>query len=160
SQGTGGELRVGAFAAAAANLVAPALARVHAAHPDIRIALSVLEPEACHAALVCGDLDLTVTYTTDDPGEPVPTGILRLHLCDDPLMAALPAAHPLAREATVDLGSGALALIDTAQSDDPTVLALVAAGLGGALLPRVALLDLPPGVVARPLRHSASPRQL
>lgn len=160
SHGTGGELRVGAFAAAAASLVPPALARLHAAHPGIRIDLRVLEPKESHAALLRGDLDLAVTYAAGDDHDTVPAGILRLHLCEDPLLAALPAAHPLAREDAVDVGHDALALVDTAQADARTALALVAAGLGAAVLPRVALLDPPPGVVVRPLLRPQPPRQL
>lgn len=84
SEGTGGELRVGAFGAAASSLVAPALAHVHAVHPDVRIALRVLEPAACHAALLRGELDLAVTFGAGDDRDGVPAGILRLLLAEDP----------------------------------------------------------------------------
>ncbi len=84
AEGTGGELRVGAFAPAAWSLVAPALAHVHAVHPDVRISLRVLEPAECHTALVRGELELAVTFGTGDDRDAVPGGIHRLHLAADP----------------------------------------------------------------------------
>ncbi|HET8926974.1 MAG TPA: LysR family transcriptional regulator [Microbacterium sp.] len=89
--GTGGQLRVGAFAEAAASFVPTALARVHAVHPEVRITLRVLGPDASHLALLCGELDLAVTfYRADDP-HPVPEGIVRLHL--GPLPHPAPSRH-------------------------------------------------------------------
>lgn len=159
SEGTGGALRVGAFAAAAASIVPRSLGHVHAVHPDVELVLRVLPPAQCHAALLRGELDLAVTFGAGDRHDTVPAGILRLHLTADPVMAALPAAHPLAREEAVD-GGELRDRVEAPDGDDAAALSLVRSGLGVALLRRIALLDPPPGVVVRPLRDPEPPRHL
>jgi DNA-binding transcriptional LysR family regulator len=89
--GTGGELRVGAFPAAASSFVPTALARVHAAHPAIRITLRLLEPDESHLALVRGEVDLAVTFYRSGDPRPVPEGIVRMHL--GPLPDPAPPRH-------------------------------------------------------------------
>jgi len=101
----------------------------------------------------------------------------RLPLRVDPLDAVLPAAHPLAGEAAVELTALAsepfVGPPDDTSCHDVTVngcasagfmpafahrsldyyamMALVAAGLGVALVPRLGQAVVPPGVVVRPL---------
>ncbi|MFI6153445.1 LysR substrate-binding domain-containing protein [Kitasatospora sp. NPDC051170] len=102
-------------------------------------------------------------------------------LLDDPLVGLLPASHPLAgREGPVELaelageqwiagcpqcrghlvelcaGAGFEPRIDFATDDYPAVVGLVAAGLGVAVLPRLALQSVrPDGVSTVPVRTAS-----
>jgi len=101
--GSAGTVRLGAFASAASALVAPALGRFGASHPRVRVALVQLETAAAHEALLDGRLDLAVTFDYDLAPQEPPDGVERVPLGDDPVLAALPAGHPLAGEETLEL---------------------------------------------------------
>jgi len=183
ADGTGGEVRLGAFISAAASIVPPALARLRATHPAVHITLRELEQRETHALLFRGEIDLAITFDYEHAPGPVPTGLTQEHLMDDPIMVVLPVGHPLAGTDGVtpadlpsdawintavdardlaafegDRGSGHR--LDFDGMDFRTALNLVAAGLGVALLPRLLLSDAPPGVVALPMRQSTLVRRL
>lgn len=93
--GTVGRIRLGAFASAANRVVPTALAALQTAYPDVQVSLAQLEPEASHSRMDRGDLDLALTYDYDfiRCRRPAPSGTLVVR---DPVVAVLPAGHPLA----------------------------------------------------------------
>jgi DNA-binding transcriptional LysR family regulator len=181
-EGRAGTVRIAAFASAASALAAPALARLARSHPGVGATLVQAEPAEAHAGLVAGRLDLAITFDYDVAPDPPPPVVERAPLAADPVLAAVPADHPLAAGETVDVAALAEApWIDSplacvpreavgapgpagglafAGDDFATVLALVAGGLGVTLLPRLALRAVPPGVAVRPLAGAQVTRRL
>lgn len=157
----------------AACLMPPALAGLARVLPEVRVRLLDLSAREGLRALARGDCDLAVNLLpTDDPG------LEEEFLFEDPFRLALPAGHPIAavgsarwgelrRERLIIAARGALnhGLVLSALSaaegvrSQPwlevahlsTALAFVAAGQGVAAVPKVALAEAPPGVVAVPL---------
>ncbi|GAB3829727.1 LysR family transcriptional regulator [Dactylosporangium cerinum] len=157
-----GPLAVAAFATAARGLLPGVLAQLRTAFPDLDVALSEQEPDAAVAALRRGHPDVAVVQDWADDVLAVPDGLSRRHLLDDPFDVALPAAHPrrpgrrhrrrprrrgLDRlEHRPDLPRLAVrhpaparrpGPIRHTASEHSTQLALVAAGLGAAVIPRL-----------------------
>ncbi|MFE3634485.1 LysR family transcriptional regulator [Streptomyces cellostaticus] len=174
-----GELRVSAFPTAARGLFPTALADLRGRHPGLRVRSSELEPERGIAAVVRGDLDLAVVLDWYNKPMPVPDGLVKAPLLDDPADVALPAGHPLAGRDEVDLaefaedewitwGEGEFChewLLFTLRSkgiepivghragETHTQLGLVAAGLGVCIAPLLGRHPVPPGIVMIPLRQ-------
>ncbi|MBV9837990.1 MAG: LysR family transcriptional regulator [Solirubrobacterales bacterium] len=164
-----GTVRVGAFATAVAALVAPALSILRAAHPRLELMIHEIEAPACFSALDNQQLDLVVTVEYRGGPRRNDPRYYRWALLEDPLDVALPAGHHLARPATVDLAdlaterwitgtpehpctdialaacaaSGFAADVAHQTNDWTAVLALVAAGAGVALVPRLARASNP-----------------
>ncbi|MGQ0837542.1 LysR family transcriptional regulator [Actinokineospora sp.] len=175
--GLAGEVRLSAFVSAAAAIVPAALARFRERHPGVRVTLSQQETDACYQGLLRGDIDLAVTFDYDRFPQPAPHGVRRTLIGRDPVVVALPAAHPLAALPSVRLadlaheawigtpvtGTQLDLLAELARSpgfrpqltfegdDFRTVLGLVAHHHGIALLPALALTDPVEGTVARPI---------
>jgi len=172
--GEAGEVRVGAFATAAATLVASAISELRRVHPGIRILLREGDPDELLPLVASGELDFALDFEYDlisfDRGE----GCERLMLCEEPLLLAMPASHPLSRRRRLvasDLrdqgwiGGTAYACNDVLRhagaragfepsivfesNDYATVQALIAAGVGFALVPALALVNLRSDLVAR-----------
>ncbi|MEU5200441.1 LysR family transcriptional regulator [Streptomyces scabiei] len=172
--GRTGRLAVRYFATAGAALVAPAVARLRAEHPGVRIELRLIDPDDPLPAVREGAADLALVVR---PRGDTPDGVRLLHLLDDTYFAVLPAAHPLA-------GRTGLALSDLAdepwvgsewpgpcldaqleacaeagfrprfavESEDyTTAQGFVAAGLGVGLVPGLGLGSPHPDVVVRRL---------
>ena len=178
-----GELVVGAFPSAAAGLVVPALADLHERHPDLSCTVREHEPEDGVPLLRSGELDLLVSESYDDvPSAPV--GGLESHpLLTEPLLLVVPAADR-AREPVAltsrrgapwiaglagtqfaaalehACGSAGFAPRIVHRADDARLIgALVAAGLGIALLPRLACAPaIPTSATSRRRRRAAPPR--
>jgi DNA-binding transcriptional LysR family regulator len=91
----GGRLRVGAITSATAALVPDALARFHAAHPGVALSLREGTTRNLLPLVERGDLDVAIvsTQVRRDLGS---AAVELVHLADDPLLVALPAAHPAA----------------------------------------------------------------
>ena len=99
--GVRGEVVIGAFPTAAAQLVVPAVRALHARHPDLECVVREHEPEDGIPLLRSGELDLLVSERYDGV-EPAPAGGLEERvLLVEPLLLVLPADAP-ARE-PVDL---------------------------------------------------------
>jgi DNA-binding transcriptional LysR family regulator len=100
----GGTLRMAVFASAAASVAPQALARFRERHPGIELIVTVADPLDSLPLLRSGELDIALCNSIDPTTEPLvrrsqEPGGLRLehvHLFDDPMYVALPAAHPLA----------------------------------------------------------------
>jgi DNA-binding transcriptional LysR family regulator len=96
-----GELTVGAFPSAAANLVVPAVRELRERHPELWCAVREHEPEDGISLLRSGELDVLVSESYDDVQPARTGGLERHHLVTEPLLLVLPKDHP-ARE-PVDL---------------------------------------------------------
>lgn len=174
--GRTGRLSVRYFATAGSTLVAPALARLRAEHPGIRVDLQLADQEDPFLEVVRGRADLAVVVQARDR---VGAGFRLVHLLDDAYAAVLPLGHPLAGEEVIDLnelsgeqwvgseppGPCLEPVIDSCaaagfspdfviQSEDyATAQGFVAAGLGVGLMPRLGLRNRHPGIVVRPVRN-------
>jgi len=187
--GNVGRIRLGAFPTAGASLVPGALAAFRAMHPNIALDLVVAEVDEAIASLRRGSLDIAVAIQTRSPGDrPVDDGLVHRHLLADPFRAVLPRSHPLAAKRSVDLALLASerwigvsscpnycqVVVEGAcvqagfrpeyaiEADEyPTAQGFVAAGLGVALVPMLALgSSTHPGVAVRRLKGSQPTRQV
>jgi DNA-binding transcriptional LysR family regulator len=175
-----GRLRVASFASAGATLMPLAVARFRDKHPEVALSLAEGEPEEIGPRLRAGEFDLALLFrfpgTRIRRAQPGPS-LRSVTLLEDPLDVALPASHPLASKRALSLADlrtqqwvqtsassqcarhvvrSCLAAgfePDVAfESDDyDTVQGLVAAGVGVALIPRLALSRVHPGIVVRSL---------
>lgn len=176
--GAAGHLRTAAFATAGAWLVPRALAEFRSAHPAVELDLSIAETDAALTQLRSAQIDLAViaehSPILDDPLR----GLTYVHLLDDPYRVVLRRTHPVAGQRTValeDLGDepwiatasarcNCLQTVTTAcaragftphfaiEADEfATTTGFVAAGLGVAMVPMLALSSLPEAVVSRPI---------
>jgi DNA-binding transcriptional LysR family regulator len=181
-----GRLTVAAFATAARGLCPAALRSLRDRHPELQARLVELEPDAAIPALARGDVDVAIVQDWTDAPLSLPAGLTRRHLLDDPFDVAVPADHPipgtepvalteLADEEWISWSDGQIChdwLVDTFRahgldtriahtaSEHSTQLALVAAGLGVAVVPRLGRGPALPGVrfltlVPRPRRRIA-----
>jgi DNA-binding transcriptional LysR family regulator len=174
--GRTGRLAVRYFATAGARLVAPAVARVRREHPGVRIDLRLNDPEDPFGEVAEGRADLALIIGAAE--RPV-TGVRLVHLLDDAYVAVLPAGHPLAAKRVLDLADLAEeawvgceppgpCLEPVLQAcaaagfspdfvvdgqDHATARGFVAAGLGVAVMPRLALTSRHPGAVVRRVRR-------
>jgi DNA-binding transcriptional LysR family regulator len=112
-----GTLRVAAIQSAALYLLAPALRRLSAAHPALRVEVSDLEPEESMPALALGSLDLVLG--DEYPFLPLPPDprLLVEPLVEEHFRLMLPREHPLAA------GGGPVAL--SALRDEPWAMGKV-----------------------------------
>jgi DNA-binding transcriptional LysR family regulator len=184
-----GTLGVATFSSAGAALVVDALREFRKRHPavDVSIAEKSMPSAAIHALREC-DYDLVVTFDYPDAGEFVGEGLEVHPLLDDPMDLVVPIGHPLARRRDVgfsdladedwlipDFGpdSPSLRLINrgcSAAGFEPRIAfrindcqmtqAMVAAGEGIALLPRLLLRPAHAGVSVKPLGDSAPIRRI
>jgi len=181
----GGRLRVASFPTAGATLLPVAIATFRAAYPDVELTLAEGEPEQIAPRLRAGELDVALLF--EFAGEsPLPEEVTRVELLRDPMSLALPRAHPLAAKAKIQLKELAEdAWVQTSraspcarhvvrschaagfepnvafESDDyQTVQGLVAAGVGVALIPRLALSVVREDIVIRSLSPAPPVRQI
>jgi DNA-binding transcriptional LysR family regulator len=160
----GGELRLASFPTAGATLMPLAIAAFRAAYPDVGLSLVEGEPEELAPRLREGQFDLGLIFGFEGSSDPGP-GLRGSPLFDDPMRLALPKGHRLAdreRISLEDLSDEAWVQTSEAsacarhvvricraagfepqvsfESDDYlTVQGLVAAGVGVALIPQLAL---------------------
>jgi DNA-binding transcriptional LysR family regulator len=176
----GGKLRLICFQSAGATLVPRAVAAFHERHPRVELSMVEAEPDEAGARLKSGEVDLALVYDHDStPGLLLPELELT-HLIDDRYDMILPAGHALADRRRLSLAEfaeepwiastrvcGCRQITESVCRDagfEPRVAfeadetlaaqALVAAGVGVTMLPRLALTTIHPGVVARPLRDA------
>lgn len=174
-----GRMAIAAFATAARALLPPALAELTDRYPSLQVTSRENEPEESLELLARGELDLAVIDEWPHTPRPLPTVVTHAHLFDDVADLAMPTGHRLARaEAAPRLadcegepwiswtagqfGHGWLARTLSGANVEPdirhtagehqTLLALVAAGLGLALMPRLGRGPVPEGVTVRELR--------
>ncbi|MER6593154.1 LysR substrate-binding domain-containing protein [Micromonospora purpureochromogenes] len=164
---TAGRLRVGAFPTAVAALVPRALATFRSDHPDVALSLVEGLTSGLLERLVDGDADVAVLSAA--PDQPLDSERVDLHhLLDEALLVAVPRTHRLARRRTVrlreladdafiagsataeetllraTLPTGFRPRIDIVAAEWTGKLGCVAAGLGVALVPALAVRAAPP----------------
>ncbi|MDQ0841446.1 LysR family transcriptional regulator [Streptomyces sp. V1I6] len=174
-----GEVRIGAFPTAARGLFPAAVSTLRRDHPELRVLSMELEPEAGVRGVIRGDLDLAVVLDWSNKRLPVPGGLAQAQLLDDVPDVAMPAGHPLANRAEVDLedfaddewvswpegefchewlmftlrSKGFEPRIGHRAGEHHTQLALIAAGLGVCVAPRLGRGPVPEGVALVPVRQ-------
>jgi DNA-binding transcriptional LysR family regulator len=103
-----GVLRLASFATAGAELLPPALARVQSALPALEISLRIAERDEALSMLRQGTLDIAVIEDHTLPGPAATDGDLIFHpLLSDPFRIVVPRGHRLARTRTVKLADAA-----------------------------------------------------
>ncbi|MGO4106011.1 LysR family transcriptional regulator [Leifsonia sp. YAF41] len=162
-----GRVRIAAFPSASATLVPQLLARMAAGHPEIGFTYLEAEPPEAVAAVRDDRVDLAITFSypgdRDDPHPGSAQGLRHVALCTDEMLLVLPTGHPAAVAEQVDLAgladenwiggcprcrghllqlcdqSGFVPRISYETDNVAAVLGLVSAGIGVAMLPRMAL---------------------
>ena len=160
----GGELRMASFPTAGATLMPLAIAEFRSAHPEVSLGLVEGEPEELIPRLRAGEFDLGLIFEFEGTGDLGP-GLWSTPLFGDPMRLALPKGHRLVQKERIsleDLSDEAWVQTSEAsacarhvvricrragfeprvsfESDDYlTVQGLVAAGVGVALIPQLAL---------------------
>jgi DNA-binding transcriptional LysR family regulator len=164
------------FPTAGATLMPLAIAAFRAAHPDVELTLAEGEPQEIVPRLRAGEIDLALLF--DFAGETaLRDGMSQVALLEDPMYLALPGQHKLApkrklrledleHEAWIQTSSSSPCARHvvrcchaagfepsvTFESDDyQTVQGLVAAGVGVALIPELALSVVREDTVIRSL---------
>ena len=182
----GGRLRLASFQSAGATLVPRAVKEFHDRHPAVKLSMVEAETDDAAERLRTGDIDLAVIFDFERLPSSLGEDLELSHLLDDPYDAVVARGHPLARRRRLrlaDMGddpwiastprSGCRLITESACRDaglevrvafeaDETMAAqaLVAAGVGVTIFPRLALNPLHPGVVARSLGREAPVRRI
>lgn len=178
-----GTLRLCGFSTAAAALLPPVAARVRATHPRCGVRLIEADPEECFDLLLTQQADLAVVVAMAAlPPRDDPRFDQRI-LLDDPLDLLVPADHPFANRPSVLLSetaeepwildrpgrplhhlaqtacaaAGFSPVVAHEASEWQTGAALVDAGLGVALIPRLARVPDGYRIVRVPLRGDPAP---
>jgi len=167
-----GPLAIAAFATAARGLLPGVLRDLRSRYPDLSLSLSEGEPHEVIPALSRGHFDIVVVQDWAGHVLTVPDGLSRRHLLHDTFDVALPVDHPLADRTSLALEelagddwiswstgqichdwlismlgrSDAQPRLAHTASEHSTQLALVAAGLGAAVIPRLGREPAPPSV--------------
>ncbi|MET9220313.1 MULTISPECIES: LysR substrate-binding domain-containing protein [unclassified Streptomyces] len=161
AQGEVGVVKVGAIATSITRLVVPAARLLRRDAPGITLSVREAEAAEVYEELAAGDVDLALSLAVDAPTAR-DTRFVIAPLLTDPLDIALPATHPLAaapglrlaqlaedpwifgsrgpwREITLAACAEAGFVPEQAHAaaDWPAIFALVAAGMGIALVPRM-----------------------
>lgn len=177
-----GRFDISVYETVAATVLPLLLQRISTLHPDLTVFTRQLDPDHAIDALARGDIDLAFDLCYDDDPPPIRAGVEREVLFDDPFVLAVPELHPF--RGAVDLADVASEpLISSATDlscgrfvervfrhigvephvrheidDYATTLRLIATGQGVSLLPRLGLVNVPPGVrlveLASPLSRS------
>jgi DNA-binding transcriptional LysR family regulator len=186
---TAGRLRVGTFSSAGASVVVDALRAFRRSHPDVDVSITEIGmPSALTRSLRRGDIDLGISFDYPEIGDTFADDLAVVPLLEDPFDIVVPRGHALERKQTIrfaDLAGEKWLLgdfgVDSPSSRmigrrcrdagfDPTVAyrindcqmaqALVAAGEGIALLPRLMLRPANPGVAIKHLADDPPSRRV
>jgi DNA-binding transcriptional LysR family regulator len=173
-----GRLSIAAFATATRAILPAALRSLHSDYTLLEVESHELEPTQAISGLVRGDVDIAVIDEWFRPEPDLPDSLASAHLIDDVADLAVPAEHALATAPghvelngctdetwiswlpgefghewlCAELGryQPGLRFPHTA-GEHQTILALVEAGLGIALMPRLGRGSVPERVVIKPL---------
>jgi DNA-binding transcriptional LysR family regulator len=183
--GLTGTLSLACFPSAVRGVAAPALGALAGTAPGLRIRLRELAPDLGIEAVAGGQADVAIVHDWVHDRTSLAAGLAAVHLADDPVDLVVPAAHRLARRRTVALSEtvGDVWVTDVSDSictrwildmlhastEDPRVdfrveeyasqVALVAAGLCVAVLPRLGRPALPDTVRVIRLRGPVPTRR-
>ncbi|MFI9339893.1 LysR family transcriptional regulator [Streptomyces sp. NPDC052773] len=172
-----GRLTIAAFASAARGLMPGVLADLAVRHPALDARLIEADPHVTVGMVAKGAVDLAVVHDWDIAPLPVPPGVEQAVIGEDRCTLLVPEGHPFAGRERVrreELGGerwvcqppGRVChdwLVRTLRAaghepdivhqadENPTLVALVAAGLGVTVIPRLGRGPLPAGVAEVPL---------
>jgi DNA-binding transcriptional LysR family regulator len=181
----GGRLRMASFSTAGATLMPLAVAAFSAAYPDVEVTLAEGEPEQIVPRLLAGELDVALLFEFEGEEE-LREQMTVVDLLEDPMYLALPREHALAEKETLRLADLQQdAWVQTSrespcarhvvrcchaagfepnvafESDDyQTVQGLVAAGVGVALIPELALSVVRQDIAIRALSPAPPVREV
>jgi DNA-binding transcriptional LysR family regulator len=181
-----GRLRVASFPSAGATLMPLAVAMFRERHPHVALTLAEGEPEEIAPRLRAGEFDLALLFEFPGAREPASVAHAPVTLLEDPMYVALREDHPLASKeglSLADLGdeqwvqtsasspcarhvvrsclAAGFEPVVTFESDDyETIQGLVAAGVGVALIPRLALTRVHRGILVRQLAPRSPARKV
>ncbi|MGW9634897.1 LysR family transcriptional regulator [Nocardiopsis alba] len=173
-----GHLRLSAIPTAIRGLLPRALLALREEHPGLHVELSEEEPHEILPSMMRGEADMALVVDWDGAPMPLPEGMSRAPITDDVSDIALPADHPLAHSELLQLdeildlpwiswsrGSicddwlhdmirrrGGEPRIVHNVEEHQTKLALIAAGIGAAVMPRMGRGPLPEGVRMIPVQ--------
>ncbi|MFF9910263.1 LysR family transcriptional regulator [Streptomyces sp. NPDC013457] len=176
-----GRLSIGCFASAARGLMPRVLAELATRHPALDARLTEVDPHISVELVERGVIDLAVAHDWDIAPMPVPPGVEHAVIGDDLCDVLVPRDHPMAARASVRReeladerwitqppgsvchdwlmrtlrATGYEPRIVHQAEENHTQVALVAAGLGIALVPRLGRGTLPPEVT--PIRLDPMP---
>lgn len=185
-EGRRGAVTIGAFSSAVSGLLAPVLAELAVVRPEIGIAVVESQPPDLFTRLDAGEVDLAVAVDFSAAPPHTDRRYTRFDLLSDVLDVALPAGHRLAgrdrvplRELAADpwivgdastccgavtrsvcAAGGFTPEIRHAVDDWQALAALVGAGLGVALVPRLVRPLGRPDVIVRPVTGQAPARNV
>ncbi|WP_151482812.1 LysR family transcriptional regulator [Streptomyces albicerus] len=168
-----GRLTIAAFASAARGLLPGVLADLAKRHPALDTRMSEIDPHLSVDLVAKGAVDVAIVHDWDIAPLPTPPGVEQAVIGDDLCDLLVPADHPFAARRSVrrtDLknerwicqppgrvchdwlirtlrDAGCEPDIVHQADENPTLVALVAAGLGVGLVPRLGRGPLPDGVV-------------
>jgi DNA-binding transcriptional LysR family regulator len=180
-----GRLRMASFPTAGATLMPLAIATFRSTYPEIELTLSEGEPEEIAPRLRAGEFDLALLFEFEQPDAGLDS-LTRVELLEDPMYLALPREHPLAEKSGLRLGdlrseawvqasrsspcarhvvrschvAGFEPNVSFESDDYQTVQGLVAAGVGVALIPELALSVVREDIVIRALSPKPPVRQV
>ncbi|MYT94902.1 LysR family transcriptional regulator [Streptomyces sp. SID8359] len=175
-----GQVTLSAFPTAARGLLPGTLTALRADHPELKVRTRELEPEQGLQAVLRGDVDVAVALDWSNKRLPVPGGLSKVELLDDAPDIAMPAGHPLAGRSEVELedfaqdewvswpegefcyewlmftlrSRGIEPRISHLAGEHHTQLALIAAGFGVCVAPRLGRGPVPEGVSLVPVRQT------
>ena len=173
----GGRLRMASFPTAGATLMPLAIAMFRREHEDVELSLAEGEPEDIVPRLRDGEFDLALLFEFKGASERLGSGFRRVELLEDPMYVAVPVGHSLARRKNVRIedlaeeswiqtsadspcarqvvrschAAGFEPSVSFETDDYATIQGLVAAGVGVALVPELALSRVREDIVVRPL---------
>ncbi|WP_338419166.1 LysR family transcriptional regulator [Cryobacterium breve] len=177
-----GRVRIAAFPSASATIVPRLLADLRRRHPGVSVTYVEAEPPEAVALVRQNQADLAITFSYPgdrvDPHRDSAEGLVVTRLRRDEMMVVLPVGHARAGDAAVDLGnlaeenwiggcprcrghllelcghSGFTPKVSYETDNAAAVIGLVAAGIGVAMLPALALdsVGAQPLVAIRPTR--------
>ena len=183
--GAVGDVRVGAFSTAIRGLIVPAVALLHERTPGLRPVVRDLEAPEVFDAIALGDLDVGISMEHGRAPARDAERVARFDLMRDVLDVALPADHALAGDdlelhqladeewivppdgwSCEDVirvscsAAGFTPRVAHRSHDWTAIMAMVGAGLGVAVVPRLAQDPPPTGVVIRRLHGEPAARHL
>ncbi|MBM9460384.1 LysR family transcriptional regulator [Nocardioides sp. zg-536] len=173
-----GQVRLAAFSTAMRGLVAPIVRRLREEHPELRLTLTEHEPWDTVDLVAGGEVEIGVVHRWGGVALAVPEHVVTTPLAGDVADLVVHREHPLATRSSVtphDLlevdwvatsegticrqwlgrmydGTGRGPRIAHVSAEFDSHLALVAAGLGVALVPRMGRAPLGEALVAVPVR--------
>jgi len=158
-----GDLEIAGFATAARAILPQTVSRLRKQHHQLKLRVSERPPDEATRLVVAGHLDIALVNDWMNAPLVLPDGVQRVLIMNDPVDLAVPADHPLAGRASVELTElsaepwitwpygaichewltqtlrqhGLTPEVTHTAEEHQTQLAMVAAGLGIAVMPRL-----------------------